>query len=85
VIPDGKGQFKEIKEKDWDNDLVEVPDFGDLFNPVVNPAIDRHAVQFQDLSQRLERLDGIMTRPAFIRAEERPDVGPRTHGEEPEG
>jgi len=83
VIPEGKGQFKEIKEKD--KDLVENPGFDELVDPVVNPAIDPRAVQFQDLSQRLERLEGFLTRPSFIRAEERPDVGGHVHDEEPGG
>jgi hypothetical protein len=79
VIPDGKAQFKEIKEKDKDKDLVENPDFGEQFlDPVVNPA----ALQIQGLSQRLDALEGFVTRRSFIRADERPEVGARNHDEQ---
>lgn len=79
VIPDGKNQFKEIKEKDKDKDLVENPGLEEaLVNPVINP----QAVQIQDLAQRLESLEGFITRPSFIRAAERPDVGPPAPHEE---
>lgn len=82
VIPDGKGQFKEIKEKDKDKDLVENPGFGEeVINPVINPQV----VQLQNISQRLEALEGFVTRPSFIRGAERPDVGEHVHDEGPEG
>lgn len=72
VVPDGKGQFKEIKEKDKDKDLVENPGWGEeVIDPVINPA----AVQLQNLAQRLEAVEGRLSRRAFIRADERPDVG----------
>ncbi len=72
VIPDGKGHFKEIKEKDKDKDLVENPGWGDeVFDPVVDPS----GVLLQNISQRLEALEGFITRRPFIRADERPDVG----------
>jgi hypothetical protein len=82
VIPDGKGQFKEFKEKDKDKDLVENPGFG---GEVINPAIDPAAIQMQNLSQRLEALEGFVTRPSFIRGAERPDVGEHTHDEGGDG
>lgn len=77
VIPDNKSQFKELKEKDKDKDLVENPGFPfeEIGDPVVQE-IDPALVQLQDLSQRLQALEGFVTRPAFIRASERPEVGP---------
>jgi hypothetical protein len=83
VIPDGKAQFKEIKEKDKDKDLVENP--GDFGEEVINPVINPQVVQLQDISRRLEALEGFVTRPSFIRAAERPDVGAHVLDEGPEG
>jgi hypothetical protein len=83
VIPDGKAQFKEIKEKDKDKDLVENP--GDFGEEVINPVINPQVVQLQDISRRLEALEGFVTRPSFIRAAERPDVGAHVLDEGHEG
>lgn len=83
VIPDGKGQFKEIKEKDKDKDLVENP--GGWGEEVINPVINPQVVQLQDVSRRLEALEGLVTRPSFIRGAERPAVGENVHPEGHEG
>lgn len=79
AVPEGKGQFKEVKEKDKDKDLVENPGWAGI-DEVINPAVQ----QLEDLAQRLDALEGFVTRSPFIRAEERPDVsGQVDEGDDP--
>ena len=67
----GKHFIKDIKEKDKDKDMVENPFDPGIFQ--IDPAINI-------LQERLTKLENVVKGAAFIKEEERPNVGNKSKG-----